>query len=40
MSESERFEYGGLTRECEEALVVAALQALFLLPEIGSDDEG
>lgn len=40
MSESSRFEHGGLARECEAALVVAALQGLFLLPEeLGEDEE-
>lgn len=33
MSESERYEYGGLGRECEAALVVAALQGLIKLEE-------
>lgn len=43
MSESERFEYGGLARECDAALVVAALQALFLFEknnEIGGTENG
>ena len=30
-NESERYQHGGLARECEAALVVAALQGLFLM---------
>lgn len=33
-NESQRFENGGLGRECEAALVVAALQGLFLMEEV------
>lgn len=33
MSESERFEHGCLSRELAEALVVAAIQGLFLMEE-------
>lgn len=38
MSESERNEHGRLGRECEAALVVAALQRCFLLEAIEETD--
>jgi hypothetical protein len=39
MSESERNDHGRLGRECEAALVVAAMQGLFLSQENEEDNE-